>query len=89
MENSIRILIVDDQVNTCKSLQAILKKSGYHSEYTLKAEDALRRVQADHFDIIITDIRMPGMDGMQLLEELQKVEPRGAACAANFCRTNF
>ena len=75
MENSIRILIVDDQVNTCKSLQAILKKSGYHSEYTLKAEDALERVQAGHFDIVITDIRMPGMDGMQLLEELKKIEP--------------
>ena len=75
MENSIRILIVDDQVNTCKSLQAILKKSGYHSEYTLKAEDALKRVQVEHFDIVITDIRMPGMDGMQLLEELKKVEP--------------
>jgi DNA-binding NtrC family response regulator len=75
MENSIRILIVDDQVNTCKSLQAILKKSGYHSEYTLKAEDALKRVQVEHFDIVITDIRMPGMDGMQLLEELKKIKP--------------
>ena len=75
MENSLRILIVDDQVNTCKSLQAILKKSGYHSEYTLKAEDALQRVQVEHFDIVITDIRMPGMDGMQLLEELKKIKP--------------
>ena len=75
MENSIRILIVDDQVNTCKSLQAILKKSGYYSEYTLKAEEALRKAQAEHFDIVITDIRMPGMDGMQLLEELKKARP--------------
>ena len=75
MENSIRILIVDDQVNTCKSLQAILKKSGYRCEYTLKAEDALNRVQAEPFDILITDIRMPGMDGMQLLEESKKVQP--------------
>ncbi len=75
MENSIKILIVDDQVNTCKSLQAILKKSGYLSEYTLKGEDALKRVQAEHFDIVIIDIRMPGMDGMQLLEELKKVQP--------------
>jgi DNA-binding NtrC family response regulator len=75
MENSGKILIVDDQVNTCKSLQAILKKEGYHSEYALRAEDALKRVQAEHFDIVITDIRMPGMDGMQLLEELKKIQP--------------
>jgi two-component system response regulator PilR (NtrC family) len=75
METSGKILIVDDQVNTCKSLQAILKKGGYHSEYALRAEDALKRVQAEHFDIVIADIRMPGMDGMQLLEELKRTQP--------------
>ncbi len=75
MENQSRILIVDDQINTCKSLQAILKKSGYHSDYTLSAEEALRRVQDEHYDIVISDIRMPGMDGMALLEELKKIQP--------------
>ncbi|MDO8955282.1 MAG: sigma-54 dependent transcriptional regulator, partial [Deltaproteobacteria bacterium] len=75
MEHSCKILIVDDQVNTCKSLRAILKKSGYPSDYTLRAEDALQRLQAEPFDIVITDIRMPGMDGIQLLEELKKIQP--------------
>ena len=75
MENPTQILIVDDQVNTCKSLQAILKKSGYHSDYTQSAEEALRRIQDAHYDIVISDIRMPGMDGMALLEELKKIQP--------------
>ncbi len=75
MKDSIQVLIVDDQVNTCKSLQAILKKSGYRSEYTLSSEEALRRVQNGHFDIVISDIRMPGMDGMRLLDELKKIQP--------------
>ncbi|MCX5905759.1 MAG: response regulator, partial [Deltaproteobacteria bacterium] len=75
MEKVVKILIVDDQVNTCKSLQAILKKSGYISEYTVRSEDALQRVQVEHFDIVITDLRMPGMDGIQLLEELKKIQP--------------
>jgi len=75
MKDSIQILIVDDQINTCKSLQAILKKSGYRSEYTLSPEDALERVRGGAFDIVISDIRMPGMDGIQLLEELKKIQP--------------
>ena len=75
MKDSIQILIVDDQINTCKSLQAILKKGGYRSEYTLSAEEALKRVQGEHFDIVISDIRMPGMDGMQLLDEVKKIQP--------------
>ena len=75
MENPTQILIVDDQVNTCKSLQAILKKSGYHSDYTQSAEEALRRIQDAHYDIVISDIRIPGMDGMALLEELKKIQP--------------
>ena len=75
METPTQILIVDDQINTCKSLQAILKKSGYHSDYTQSAEEALRRIQDAHYDIVISDIRMPGMDGMALLEELKKIQP--------------
>ena len=75
MENPTQILIVDDQINTCKSLQAILKKSGYHSDYTQSAEEALRRIQDAHYDIVISDIRIPGMDGMALLEELKKIQP--------------
>jgi len=75
LDGQAKVLIVDDQINTCKSLQAILKKSGYPSDYTLSAEEALKRVHGEHFDILITDIRMPGMDGMQLLEELKKVQP--------------
>jgi DNA-binding NtrC family response regulator len=75
MEKPTQILIVDDQVNTCKSLQAILKKSGYPSDYTLNGEEALEKIQEKHYDIVISDIRMPGMDGMQLLEKLKEVQP--------------
>lgn len=75
MEYNCKILIVDDQINTCKSLLAILKKSGYSCAYSLSAQEALKKVQTEHFDLVITDIRMPEMDGIQLLEELKKIQP--------------
>jgi DNA-binding NtrC family response regulator len=75
MESQPRVLIVDDQINTCKSIQAILKKGGYPAEYTLNGQEAIRRIQEEHFDIVISDIRMPGMDGIQLLEDLKRIQP--------------
>ncbi|MCX4240309.1 sigma-54-dependent transcriptional regulator [Paraliomyxa miuraensis] len=74
-----RILLCDDEVNIRKVLGTLLKQAGYevHAEEDGKA--ALARVRAypsGTFDAVITDIRMPNMDGMQLLHALIQEDPQ-------------
>ena len=70
-----KILIVDDEEGVRKLLGRILGKNGYDTVSAPSAEEALRLVEADQFDLVITDIKMPGMDGLQLLQELKAFNP--------------
>ena len=76
MKDAIQILIVDDQINTCKSLQAILKKSGYRSEYTLSAEEALGRVQERGLSTSSSATSgCPAWMGCSFWTSLKKIQP--------------
>jgi two-component system response regulator AtoC len=67
-----RILIVDDEPNMLHMLRTVLKQDGFDPECAESAQKALDLVSDQSFDFIISDVRMPGMDGVQLLEELRK-----------------
>ena len=69
------ILIVDDEKNYLVVLEALLGPEGYEIITTDNARDALRLVRESDLDLVITDIKMPGMNGMVLLEECKKVKP--------------
>lgn len=73
-----RILIVDDNEASLQSLSMVLSDLGHEPQGVLSADAALRRLDAEHFPLVITDIRMPGMDGLELLGQL-KERPRGPA----------
>lgn len=66
------ILLVDDEANTLKVLSAILKKDGYEVYSARSAEEAIEKVSKHHLDTIVTDYRLPGMNGLELLEALKK-----------------
>ncbi len=70
-----KILIVEDEVSQGKLIQEILSEQGYITSYLETAEDALELLQAESFDIIISDWRLTGKDGLWLLEEAQKIKP--------------
>lgn len=63
-----KILIVDDDVNLNKLLSNFLEKNGYAVTPTFSAEGAISQMSAQHFDVVLTDLRMPRMDGLQLLQ---------------------
>lgn len=73
--NEGRILIVDDEPDTCDTLCDILKDEGYQPIAVQSAEDALEELKRKIFDIIIADIRLPEMDGIELLKETRKINP--------------
>jgi PAS domain S-box-containing protein len=75
--NAARILLVDDDVALLEALpQAILLRAeGVQIDTSETAIDALERIKEVDYDAIVTDIKMPGMDGLALLEEIGKVRP--------------
>jgi two-component system, NtrC family, sensor kinase len=70
-----RILVVDDEERLCKSLESLLSKAGYEVETALDGKEALRLYAESYFDLVISDIRLPGMDGIELLQAIRKQNP--------------
>jgi CheY-like chemotaxis protein len=69
------ILIVDDEASIRSLLQIFLQREGHHVEVASDAESAIRMVQQHHVDLIITDIFLPGMDGLELIRNLRRSFP--------------
>ena len=66
-----KILVVYDDIIIRKILFDLLKKERYYVELASSAEDALEKIKETAFDLIISDIKMSGMDGFKLLEKIR------------------
>jgi len=69
------IMIVDDETNYLVVLEALLGPEGYEIVTSARAYDALETVRDSDLDLVIADMKMPGMNGMELLEECKKIKP--------------
>ncbi len=70
------ILIVDDEKDIRQLLyQALTQMGGYRVEVAQDGEEALQKIESSQFDLVLTDMRMPKMDGLQLVNELAKKHP--------------
>jgi two-component system, NtrC family, response regulator HydG len=72
MSEKIRILIVDDDIGTAETLGDILEASGYAVELAADGPEALRRFGANPFDVVFLDIKMPGMDGVEVFRRMKR-----------------
>jgi DNA-binding NtrC family response regulator len=70
-----RILVVDDEEIVRESLGGWLEKDGYTVAMAPDGPSALARIKGDRWSILIVDLKMPGMDGLQVLEEAKKLQP--------------
>jgi DNA-binding NtrC family response regulator len=71
-----RILVVDDDPSLRRVLQVQLEQEGYDVAVTASAQQTLSVLQLRHFDLVITDLRMPGMSGLELLKHARLQYPQ-------------
>ena len=70
------ILVVDDEARICSLLVRALEAEGLNAESALDPEEGLERLKGHPFDIVITDLRMPGIDGLELLRRAKVIRPQ-------------
>lgn len=71
-----KILLVEDDVSFCKMLENFLARKDYSVETAFSAEEAKIKINEDNFDLIITDLRLPNYDGIELMSEFKKEFPQ-------------
>ena len=67
-----RILLVDDDKNTANGLRKILLQDGYDTNCTYTGKEALNLIATEHFDIVITDMKLPDISGFSIIEKVKK-----------------
>ena len=71
----IRVLLVDDEEEFVEALAERLSIRDYDTTVSLRGEDAIEKLTKYNFDVVILDVRMPGMDGTDVLREMKRIKP--------------
>ena len=69
------VLVIDDEEKVCWALEQFLKDEGYKPIIANNAEEGLRKVEAEKPNIVILDVRLPGMDGLEALKQIKSLNP--------------
>ena len=67
-----RLLVVEDEKKLCDMIAKSLHQSGYEVDVCNDGEEALDMIYAEMYDLIVLDLNLPGVDGMEILRELRK-----------------
>jgi two-component system response regulator HydG len=69
------ILVIDDELTVCRSCQKILNEDGYAVSIALSGYEGLERFRKKDFDLAIVDLKMPDIDGMEVVEAIKREQP--------------
>jgi DNA-binding NtrC family response regulator len=75
MENRVKLLIVDDERVALRNLEYVMKNEGYDVVATQSGSNAIRHLDEQEFDVVLTDMRMEKVDGMQVLKKCRELHP--------------
>jgi DNA-binding NtrC family response regulator len=70
-----KIMVIDDEKIVCDMAKLSLEQEGYSVETFLNAEPALERLKNEKFDVVVTDYKMKGIDGMEVLRAVRALYP--------------
>lgn len=71
---SVNILLLDDDVSCLDALVGVLEPSGYHCESFYVPDEAVKAYTERSYDVVITDMHMPGMDGIEILKKILAID---------------
>jgi len=74
MSKKSTILVIDDEETMRNACQQVLSKNGYHTEISADGADGLRKVREIPPDLVLVDLKMPGISGMEVLEKIRKID---------------
>ncbi len=76
MTKAAKVMVIDDEKIVGDMARLSLEQEGYAVETFLNAEPALARLKAEEFDVVVTDLKMKGIDGMEVLRTVKKLYPK-------------
>jgi DNA-binding NtrC family response regulator len=71
----IKVLLVDDEVSFTASMQKVLSRRGFDVKVASDGLIALPMIAKEHFDVVVLDMKMPGMDGTQVFTQIKRLAP--------------
>ena len=75
MTEPTKVLIVDDEPKICQFLEVLLQREGHTVSSVQRATDALSRIEQEDFGLVLTDLKMPGMDGFEFVSRMKALRP--------------
>ncbi|MBI3416873.1 MAG: response regulator [Verrucomicrobia bacterium] len=83
------LLLIEDDPSTAAALQKVMRDEGYQIDVVNRGDDGLRRAQDQCFDVVITDLKLPGLDGRRLTQTNCSISSPPRSPAAGSCPSRW
>ncbi|PJA80746.1 MAG: response regulator, partial [Nitrospirae bacterium CG_4_9_14_3_um_filter_41_27] len=70
-----KVLVVDDERDICRMISNILKEEGYKVDKAYDGEQAIKKIKARGYNLMILDYKLPDIDGINVLKEIRRIKP--------------
>ncbi|HZI31134.1 MAG TPA: response regulator, partial [Candidatus Binatia bacterium] len=76
MKTNPKVLVIEDDRNIATGLQKVMRANGYEVAVQTRGDDGLARALAEVYDVVITDLKLPGLDGLELVRQLHRAKSK-------------